>query len=62
MRQVIYMERSPEIDIYGTNFLYENIEWETFKYNIKLPHKHETIKFIMPFVDILIHSTLMFRA
>ena len=55
------MEFHQEIDIYASNFMYQNSNHRTFLYNLNLPEQHATIKLIMPFVDIIVHSTVMIR-
>ena len=55
------MESNPGIDVLGTNFFYEHKDGKVFNFNFLLPQEHSAIKFMLPFVNIYVHSTMMFR-
>ena len=55
------MEAHPDVDILGTNFNYRHVDGKVFGFNFKLPQEHETIKLVIPFINIFVHSSLMIR-
>lgn len=59
--QVEYLESHTDIDILGTNYMYQDYEWKTYLFNFILPKEHETIKMILPFNNVLMHSSIMVR-
>ena len=55
------MESMEEIDVLGTVYQNSTDYGEKLISPFPMPRYHATIKFIFPFIDILRHSTAMFR-
>lgn len=59
-KQINFLVNNPNINILGTNFYYIN-EFEHILYEKILPETHEDIKYMMPVITSVLHSTIMVR-
>jgi glycosyltransferase involved in cell wall biosynthesis len=57
-RQVKFLSENPGIHLVGTNFYFINEKGKILTEK-KLPEKYEDIEFMMPFIDSVLHSTIL---
>jgi glycosyltransferase involved in cell wall biosynthesis len=56
--QINYMLNNPDIQLVGTNFTFINEDGKPLMYK-RLPEEHKDIEFMMPFIDSVLHSSIL---